>query len=93
MEERKHDEQAAGKEGGADEPASLDEMLATRPEESSDDNGDDIITPPAGGDRVEALSVKVVPKQPTEFTCKSCFLVKHRSQLANKKRMLCRDCA
>jgi hypothetical protein len=25
--------------------------------------------------------------------CKRCFLVKHRSQLADKKRTLCRDCA
>ena len=38
-------------------------------------------------------SVKVVPQQPTEFTCRNCYLVKHRSQLADKKRMLCRDCA
>jgi hypothetical protein len=25
--------------------------------------------------------------------CKSCFLVKHRSQLADRRRTLCRDCA
>jgi hypothetical protein len=25
--------------------------------------------------------------------CRNCFLVKHRSQLADKKKMLCRDCA
>ena len=31
--------------------------------------------------------------QETEFVCKRCFLVKHRSQLADKKRTLCRDCA
>ena len=36
---------------------------------------------------------RVVPMQETEFMCKRCFLVKHRSQLADKKRMLCRDCA
>lgn len=36
---------------------------------------------------------RVVPIQETEFTCKRCFLVKHRSQLADKKRTLCRDCA
>ena len=29
----------------------------------------------------------------SEFVCKRCFLVKHRSQLKDKKRMLCRDCA
>ncbi|MDH4111409.1 MAG: DUF4193 domain-containing protein [Actinomycetota bacterium] len=36
---------------------------------------------------------RVVPIQETEFICKRCFLVKHRSQLADKKRTLCRDCA
>ncbi|HZP90967.1 MAG TPA: DUF4193 family protein [Actinomycetota bacterium] len=25
--------------------------------------------------------------------CKKCYLVKHRSQLKDKARMLCRDCA
>jgi hypothetical protein len=36
---------------------------------------------------------RVTPMQATEFVCKRCFLVKHRSQLADKKRTLCRDCA
>ena len=36
---------------------------------------------------------EVVPQQATEFVCKNCYLVKHRSQLKDKKRMLCRDCA
>ena len=44
-------------------------------------------------ERLETLSVKVVPPQPTEFVCKNCYLVKHQSQLKDKKRMLCRDCA
>ena len=42
------------------------------------------------GDPAES---RVVPMQATEFVCKRCFLVKHRSQLADKKRTLCRDCA
>jgi hypothetical protein len=41
----------------------------------------------------EPLEARVVPMQSTEFMCKRCFLVKHRSQLADKKKMLCRDCA
>jgi hypothetical protein len=45
--------------------------------------------PPAAG----APDTKVVPPQATEFICRNCFLVKHRSQLANKKKQLCRDCA
>lgn len=45
------------------------------------------------GRGVETLTVKVVPEQPNEFTCQRCFLVKHRSQLKDKRRMLCTDCA
>src|SRR5438445_11560221 len=41
----------------------------------------------------EELTVKVVPKQADEFTCSSCFLVRHRSQLADEKKMICRECA
>lgn len=41
----------------------------------------------------EELSVRVLPRQADEFTCMSCFLVHHRSQLADAKKMICRDCA
>ena len=42
----------------------------------------------------EELAVQVVPKQLDEFTCSSCFLVHHRSQLAWEKNgtFMCRDC-
>ncbi len=42
-------------------------------------------------DRTEG-NERVLPKQPDEFVCRSCFLVKHPSQLADKKKMFCRDC-
>jgi hypothetical protein len=35
----------------------------------------------------------VMPRQEDEFTCMSCFLVHHRSQLADANRLICRDCA
>jgi hypothetical protein len=38
-------------------------------------------------------TTRVVPMQESEFQCRNCFLVKNRSQLADKKKMLCRDCA
>ena len=43
----------------------------------------------------EELSVQVLPRQEDEFTCSSCFLVHHRSQLASKKngQLVCHDCA
>jgi hypothetical protein len=42
----------------------------------------------------EELAVQVVPRQSDEFTCSSCFLVHHRSQLASEKKgvFTCRDC-
>ena len=43
----------------------------------------------------EELSVRVLPRQADEFTCSSCFLVHHRSQLASQKngQSVCRECA
>ena len=32
----------------------------------------------------EEMSVRVLPRQADEFTCTSCFLVHHRSQLASE---------
>jgi len=71
-----------------DVEASLDVILKERlvvEDEPEDDDVADV------EDRSEA-SERVLPKQPDEFVCRSCFLVKHPSQLADKKRMLCRDC-
>lgn len=36
---------------------------------------------------------RIAPRQSDEFLCSSCFLVVPLSQLADKKRQLCRDCA
>jgi hypothetical protein len=35
---------------------------------------------------------RIPPKRPGEFVCRSCFLVKHPSQLANAELVLCADC-
>jgi hypothetical protein len=70
---------------------SLDEIIAKKADESAPEEAEEAVV--SREERVEALTVKVVPQQPTEFTCRNCYLVKHRSQLADKKRMLCRDCA
>lgn len=42
-------------------------------------------------ERTEAGS-RIPPKRPGEFVCRSCFLVKHPSQLADVERILCADC-
>jgi Domain of unknown function (DUF4193) len=81
----------------AEEPAeaSLDELIAKKADEPApeEESEEESMLETGREERVEALSVKVVPQQPTEFVCKSCFLVKHQSQLADKKRMYCVDCA
>ncbi|MEW1909063.1 DUF4193 domain-containing protein [Kitasatospora sp. NPDC085895] len=44
----------------------------------------------------EELTVQVVPLQEDEFTCMTCFLVHHRTQLAGTDKNgqpVCRDCA
>ncbi|MHA4855091.1 DUF4193 domain-containing protein [Rhodococcus sp. MSC1_016] len=41
----------------------------------------------------EEFTVRVIPKQADEFTCTSCFLVHHRSRLADGEQRICRDCA
>ena len=43
-------------------------------------------------ERVESLTVRATPPQPNEFVCSNCHLVKHDSQLADRRRRLCRDC-
>lgn len=42
----------------------------------------------------EELHVQVIPIQADEFTCMSCFLVRHRSQLAREKdgKKYCKEC-
>ena len=70
-----------------DVEASLDVILKERlvvEDEPDDEEITDV------EDRSE-ISERVLPKQPDEFVCSSCFLVKHPSQLADKKKMLCRE--
>jgi hypothetical protein len=69
------------------------EELAKRAEDVEEDDDDEVLDLSRGEDKTEALVEKVIPPQENEFTCRNCFLVKHRSQLADKKKMFCRDCA
>ncbi len=76
---------------------SLDEILAKKPEDRpapEEEEDEESILSMGRDDRIETLSVRVEPKKDTEFVCQNCHLVKPiRSQLADKKRMFCRDCA
>ncbi|MGH2556710.1 MAG: DUF4193 family protein [Actinomycetota bacterium] len=108
MEEEEEYSEAEDEDDGGDAPAaarpeddsveaSLDEILTKKPEERpapDEEEEEESILSLGRDDRVETLSVKVEPKKDTEFVCQKCHLVKPiRSQLADKKRMYCRDCA
>jgi hypothetical protein len=72
-----------------DVEASLDTILKERLVVEEPEDDEDTPEPEdRSGDGVE----RVLPKQPGEFVCRSCFLVKHPNQLADRKKMLCRDC-
>lgn len=78
------------------EVESIQDLLVkqeARAEEEEAEDEDEAAVALSRDERLEPLETRVVPMQATEFVCKKCFLVKHRSQLADKKRMLCRDCA
>jgi uncharacterized protein DUF4193 len=80
----------------AAEVESIQDLLVkqeARAEEEEADDEDEAAVALTRDDRLEPADTRVVPMQTTEFVCKRCFLVKHRSQLADKKRTLCRDCA
>jgi len=61
--------------------------------EEAEETEESVLTLTRDDLRDESLAVKVVPPQANEFTCRNCYLVKHRSQLKDKAKMLCRDCA
>ena len=81
--------------GDGEVESSLEELIAKKedrkPEEEAEE--EETVLTPEREERLEPLSVKVVPPQATEFVCSNCHLVKHRSQLKDRNRMLCRDCA
>lgn len=84
-------------EPGLGEVESIQDILAKQEtreaEEAAEEEEEAILATLAKDERLEPVESRVVPMQATEFMCKRCFLVKHRGQLADKKKMLCRDCA
>ena len=83
------DEDEEDEEG--DVEASLDVILKERLVQVDEEEDDDD-EPNDPEDRAAPETAKVLPKQPKEFVCQSCFLVKHPSQMSDTKRKLCRDC-
>ena len=59
------------------------------------DDGAESLELPGADLSNEDLIVRVIPRQADEFTCSTCFLVHHRSQLAETHgdQYVCRECA
>jgi hypothetical protein len=82
-----------GDDGDEDDvEAGLDVILKERLVAGDDVAGDDDDDDDDDDDERPDATVRLLPKQPNEFACKSCFLVKHIGQLADGEKMLCRDC-
>jgi hypothetical protein len=81
-----------------DQEQSLEALKARRAEAAAD-LGDDVdpfeaeLDLPGADLSSEELTVRVLPRQADEFTCTRCFLVHHRSQLADEQARVCSDCA
>jgi hypothetical protein len=79
---------------------SIEELKARRTEPAVGlvdlDEGDNGPIELPGADLYDQeLTVRVMPCQADEFTCTSCFLVQHRSRLAQhtRRKSVCQDCA
>ncbi len=85
-------------ESDEDQEQSLEALKARRADAAAD-LGDEVdpfeteLDLPGADLSGEELTVRVLPRQADEFTCTKCFLVHHRSQLADEKHRICNDCA
>lgn len=78
VKESQNDSLEALKSANAPDPRSVVRELDAADEEDS-------IEAPGGEIIAEELIVQVVPQRKDEFTCNSCFLVRHRSQMAREQ--------
>jgi hypothetical protein len=93
------DEKGSDSQDGDDEEvdAALDELEAEELELLAEEAADTLLVDEAVElreiRRAElALNVGAEEARVDEFVCSSCFLVKRTSQLANKRKLICRDC-
>jgi hypothetical protein len=90
------DEEAEDEEAEADE--ALDELEAEELELLEDEVSESLLVDEVAELRAirrEELTMDLDAHavRDGEFVCLSCFLVKRTSQLANRRKMICRDCA
>ena len=98
-------DEAADKDGestaDAEEPAeALDELEAEEREMLTEDESDETIVVDEAAEMRAIRRAEISMEEDSadsahsdEFVCSSCFLVKKNSQMANKRRKICFDCA
>jgi hypothetical protein len=85
---------ASPKDAADGDVESIEELIVKKEAQAAgEDEDDDAVLALTREERLEPIAEKVVPPQSSEFVCKKCYLVKHRSQLRDRARTLCRDCA
>jgi hypothetical protein len=78
-----------------DVEADLDTILKDRiaaNDDEDDDEDEEEEVPTRTTEKPKEGPNRVTPRQPGEFVCTSCFLVKQRTQLADAANDLCDDC-
>lgn len=93
------DEDAEEDDDASDEPDVPEEDVADEDDEDEEESLEALLTRGRDIDDSEIDSESrqgLTPVTPLvgagEFTCRSCFLVKRRAQLADEERLICRDC-
>ena len=92
-------EDGDGSDETGDEAEALDKLEAEELEMLTEDEAAEALPIDEAQElrqlRREAMSLEVGPEatQADEFVCSNCFLVKRTSQLANRRKKLCNDCA
>ena len=94
------DEDDDDDEDGDDEDEALDEMEAEELEMLTEDESVETIVVDEAAEMRAIRRAEIALEgdsadgaQSDEFVCTSCFLVKRKAQLANKRRKICFDCA
>ncbi len=80
--------------------AALDELEAEELEMLTDDESDETLVIDEAAEMRAIRRAEIAMQDDSideatsnEFVCSSCFLVKRESQLANKRKKICLDCA
>jgi hypothetical protein len=83
------DEEADPDDVEADLDTILKDRIAAAPDDEEEEEEEEATE---ADDRGEPGGGRIQPRRPGEFVCQSCFLLKHPSQLADRKKQLCNDC-